>query len=250
MSETKKVCLITGGTSGIGLETAKLFLQKGYNVFICSIEKEEVVSEVLKELQTLGEVSYGTVDVSDEGQCEKIVAKAMGKYGRIDVLVNVAGITEPDLFLKGNFEGMKRVLDIDLIGTLCMCKYAAKAMIPHKRGVIVNISSMCSVIVNAAEVGYHSAKAGVTRATQVLAKELADYNIRCVSVAPAWVRTRLIGAGTDGPGGMLHLRKRILEPKEVADVIYLMTTDEAVAINGSQILADDGLCGFKTLDRL
>uniref|UniRef100_UPI00359C7409 SDR family NAD(P)-dependent oxidoreductase n=1 Tax=Faecalicatena contorta TaxID=39482 RepID=UPI00359C7409 len=243
-----KVCLITGATSGIGLETAKQFLKNGYRTAVCSNDTQAVAEAAMSVFEPMGDVVFYQTDISEEEQCEAVVAATVKQYGRLDVLVNAAGITEKHLFLEGALDEVKRVIDIDLLGTLCMCKYGAQQMVKQNSGVIINITSMCSVLVNDATVGYHTAKAGVMRATQVLAKELAPNHVRCVSVAPAWVNTRLVKPETAEAGGLLHLRRKIIEPQEIADVVYYLAQDEAAAVNGSQVMADDGYCEFKVIE--
>lgn len=243
-----KVCLLTGATSGIGLETAKRFLKQGFRIAACSNDTQDVAAEAMSVLKPMGDAVFLRADISEEGQCEAVVAAAVKQYGRLDVLVNAAGITEKHLFSEGKLDEVKRVIDIDLLGTLCMCKYGGQQMVKQKNGVIINVTSMCSVMVNDATIGYHTAKAGVMRATQVLAKELAPYHVRCVSVAPAWVNTRLVKPETAEAGGLLHLRRKIIEPQEIADVIYYLAQDEAAAVNGSQVMADDGYCEFKVIE--
>lgn len=248
MNKGKKVCLVTGGTSGIGLETAKRFLKNNYRVVIAGNDREEVIQSAVKELEPLGEMLLLPTDISGEDQCRNVVDKTAEAYGRLDVLANVAGITEKHLFTEGAFDEVRRVLEVNLFGTLSMCKYGARQMAKQGGGVIINVSSMCSVKVNDATVAYHSSKAGVTRATQVIAKEMGEQNIRCVSVAPAWVNTRLVLPGTAEAGGRLHIRRKIIEPGEVAAVIYFLAQDEAAAVNGSQVMVDDGYCEFKVID--
>ncbi|MBS1482260.1 MAG: SDR family oxidoreductase [Clostridium sp.] len=112
------------------------------------------------------------------------------------------------------------------------------------KGVILNTSSICGFLASNVSVGYHGAKAGVNLITKVFAKELAP-DVRCVAVAPATVRTRLMDPSIEEEASTLHMKHRVEEPDEIAGVFHLLSLDGASAINGTTVMAEDGFCSFK-----
>ena len=245
MKENRSV-LITGGTRGIGLATAKKFLENGNRVVVASIDEEEAVQEALQELKALGEVSYFRLDIADEKNCREVVDKTVQLYGSVDVLCNIAGIVgELKPPLEADIKNINKVIQVDLIGTISMSICAGRYMKEQKKGVILNTSSICGFMAANVSVGYHAAKGGVNLVTKVFAKELSPFGIRCVAVAPATVRTRLMNPSIEDEASLLHMKQRVEEPEEIAGVFYLLSLDEASAINGTTVMADDGFCSFK-----
>lgn len=248
MSCEKKVALITGGTSGIGLAAAKKFLKENYAVLVCSIDGKEKVDTALKVLRDLGEADYCYLDVAEEQSCKEAAAYAVERFGEIDCLLNVAGvvgtlrpITETDM------ADVRKTIQINLMGTIYMSYYVSRYMIPRKSGVIVNISSISGSMVTNAGVGYHSSKSGVDMAAKVIAKDLAKHGIRCISIAPGSVNTEMQDPRYVEESARFMLRNRLIEPEEIANASYLMCMDEASAINGTVIMADDGFTAWKSL---
>ena len=115
----------------------------------------------------------------------------------------------------------------------------------QRSGAIINISSISGSMVTASDYGYHCSKCSVDMATKILAKEVSPFGVRCISVAPGGVKTGMNSSEWEKEGRKLHVRKRLLTGEEVADAVYLMTTQEASAVNGSVLLADDGYTAFK-----
>lgn len=244
--EENRVVLITGGTRGIGLETAKTFLRYGNRVIVASIDDEDTVKAALEELSALGEAAYFKLNVADESNCREVVEKVVQSYGSVDVLCNIAGIVgEIKSPLEADLQKVNEVIQVDLMGTIYMSVYAGKYMKEQGKGVILNTSSICGFLASNVSVGYHAAKGGVNLATKVFAKELGKYGIRCVAVAPATVRTRLMDPSIEEEASTLHMKHRVEEPEEIAGAFHLLSMDEASAINGTTVMADDGFCSFK-----
>lgn len=242
----EKVVIITGGTSGIGLEVSRKFLSVGAKVVIASVDCEATIEKSMNELSELGEVSFYKCNVACHHDCQDVVTETIKKYGRIDILVNVAGITgKREKLIEGDLANIRQTIEVNLMGSINMAHYVAKEMVTQKSGTIVNVGSICGFMVNSESIGYHASKGGVKMFTQALARELAPFGIRVVSVAPGWVRTAMVDEKTAELGGTFHLKNRILEPKEISDAIYLLTLDEASGINGTTVMVDDGYTTFK-----
>ena len=242
----KKVAIITGGTSGIGLATAKKFLKNGYWVVVASVDSQEKIDAAMKELEALGDVSFSLCNITDRSDCQAAVKLAVEKYGQVDVLANVAGITgKRQSFLEGDLDDTMKVININLMGSLNMALYAAQEMVKRHTGVIINVGSICGLMANSEAIGYHASKGAIKMVTQALAKELTPQGLRVLSVAPGWVDTGLMDQKAIEYGGKLHMKGRVVSPEEIADVIYLMSLDEAKAINGTTVCADDGYTSFK-----
>jgi len=244
-----KIVIITGGTRGIGFATAKKFLEKGDKVVIASIDNEKTIENSIKTLSEMGEVSFISCNVISAKDCENVINETVKKYGKIDILVNVAGIVgKRDDFLNIDLNDTLNVIQVNLMGTINMCHFASKIMAENKSGVIINTGSICGFMANTEAVGYHASKGGVKMITQAMARELSPYGIRVVSIAPGWVKTDMIDGLIAEIGGKFHMKGRIIEPSEIANAIYLMSLEEASAINGSTVMTDDGYSSFKGVD--
>lgn len=242
----EKIAMITGGTSGIGLETTKVFLKHGYKVVTVSYDKEEQVQRAIDECHDLGELTYIKVNVTNEKDCEQAVQQALNYYGRVDVLANVAGIVgQRKDFLDSSLDNIKQVIDVNLNGSINMAYYVAKQMAKQKSGTIINVGSICGFMANSEAIGYHASKGGIRMFTQALARELSPKGIRVVSVAPGWVKTSMMESDIEEFGASLHMKKRVINSIEIANVIYLLTLEESSAINGTTVMVDDGYTSFK-----
>lgn len=241
-----KIILISGGTKGIGLATARKYLSQGDKVVVLGRHEEP---DTLNELNNIGEATFIKADVSSYEACSNAVSETMERYGRIDVLVNVAGVVgRRDSFLNLDIKEIENVININLIGTLNLSQLVAREMVKVRDGVIVNVGSIDGFMANTESIGYHASKGGVKMLTQAMARELSPYGIRVISVAPGWVRTGMIDKPIEEMGAKLHLKGRIIEPEEIANAIWLLSQPEASAINGSTVMCDDGYTSFKGVD--
>ncbi len=240
-----KVVIISGGTRGIGKATAKKFLEDGAKVIITgrTISDGEATE---KEFASLGEITYIQTDASEEAPCINVVEKTIEKYGRIDVLANVAGINGKRCsFDENDNADTLQTLKNNFMSQVYMSNHAAQYMKKQMSGAIINVCSLCGFITNTEAIGYHASKGAVRMGTQVMARDLSPYNIRVTAVAPGWVRTGMLLADIEEHGKTLHYKNRVLEPEEIADVIYWLATPESSAVNGSTVMTDDGYCSFK-----
>ena len=241
-----RVVIVTGGTKGIGFATAKKFLKEGDKAVILGRHE---IQESIDELAGIGDVTFIKADVSKEEDCKMIVSETMAKYGKIDIIANVAGVVgKRDAFTEIDLSDVANTININLMGTIYLSHYAAREMVKVKSGVIINVGSICGFMANTESVGYHASKGGIKMLTQAMARELSPYGIRVVSVAPGWVKTGMIDKPIEEIGSRLHMKGRIIMPEEIADAIYLMSLPEASAINGTTVMADDGYAAFKGVD--
>lgn len=241
-----KIIVVTGGTSGIGLAVAQRFLQAGDIVIVGSVDSKETVKHALDTLTSIGSAEYRFLDVSSEESCKQMVEYVIEKYGKIDVLVNVAGVRGKVLSpLSSDFKDIEKTFKINALGTMMMGVYAAKHMIKQGFGAIINIGSISGELVTAKDFGYHCSKAAVAMSTKILAKEVSLYGVRCVTISPGGVKAGMNSSEWEIDGVKQHIRNRLVDAKEIAGAVYLMSLDEASAINGSTIMADDGYCTFK-----
>lgn len=240
-----KVAIITGGTTGIGLAIVKKFLKNDYSVAVISIEEHSDVEETLNELD--GTVKYYKCDVSNVEQAQNTVRRVNEDFGQLDVLVNNAGVVgERKHLIDADLNDIHNTININLLGSINMAQTAAQTMVKAKSGTIVNIGSLCGFIANHESIGYHASKGGTKMFTAALAREVGPYGVRVVSAAPGWVQTALVTDDIAAAGGKLHMRQdQIVQPEEVANVVYFLTTKEASSINGTTIMVDDGYTGFK-----
>lgn len=244
-----RVVIVTGGSDGIGYAVAERFLKNQDKVVITS-RREEVGRKAEAELAKLGQVAWTPADVGKEGDCEAVVKFTLEKFGRIDVLVNNAGtVGKRGDLLDQDMENIQNVLQTNIMGTIQMMKHTAKVMKDQGKGVIVNIGSLCGIIANPESVAYHASKGAVRMITQSTARELSPFGIRVVSAAPGWVATPLLRSVMReedmAHGASLHLQGKVLEPSQLAGAVFLLASDDASAINGTTVMADDGYSSFK-----
>ena len=242
----KRVVIVTGGTNGIGLSCSRKFLQEGDKVVYLGRHQKD---EVDAELASLGEATFVRADVAVQADCEAAVAAAIERYGRVDVLVNVAGIVgERQAFCDIDLDNVRAVIETNLMGTIYMGRFVAPHMAEQHSGVIVNVGSICGHMANTENIAYHASKGGVAMLTKAEARELAPYGVRVVEVAPGWVHTGMLDPAILEVGGKLHMGGKIVEPEEIANLVYLAASPEASCWNGTCVMADNGYSAFKGLD--
>ena len=231
-----KKALITGGTGGIGQAICRKLSDDGYYIIINYLHSEEKAKKLAKEIS--GEsIKF---DVSDIEEVEK-VSKQIGK---IDLLVNNAGISEIDLFTGISHEKSSRIMDINLGGTLNCSRVFLPAMIREKCGCIINISSMWGEVGASCEVDYSTTKAGIIGFTKALAKEVAPSGIRVNCVSPGFIMTEMNSQFTDEE--LNDIKEEIPlgffgKPEHVADCISFLASDMAEYITGQVISVNGGM---------
>ena len=187
-----KVIIITGASRGIGKEIAKGLSKKGYQIIANYNKSEEKATELKEELaQENIKIDIFKADVSKRKEAEELVKYTINKYGRIDVLINNAGISQIKEFTQITDEDWNNIINTNLNSVFYMTQEACKNMIHNKKGCIINISSIWGVIGASCEVHYSVSKAGIDAMTKSLAKEMGPSNIRVNSIAPGIINTEM-----------------------------------------------------------
>lgn len=227
--EVSKVALITGATRGIGKAIALELARKGFNIVINDLELQDEGAEAINEIKKGGrEAIFIKADISKYEEVEKMVKEAVEKLGRMDVLINNAGINIDRLLINMTPEQWQKVIDVDLTGTYNCTKAVLPHMMQQGGGRIVNVSSMSALDGAMGQANYAAAKGGVVSLTKTTAMEYAQYNILCNAIAPGCIKTRMTDAM---PPGMLRERVSQIplgrrgEPEEVAKLVVFLVTE-------------------------
>lgn len=241
----KKVVLITGASRGIGKEIAKKFAKNDYNLVINYTSDKTNLEELKEEFKEFEvETLFLKADVSKFDQCENMVKQAIEKFGKIDVLINNAGITRDNLLMRMKEEDFDSVINVNLKGVFNMTKNVVPYMMKKRNGKIVNISSVVGVAGNAGQSNYSASKAGIIGFTKSMAKELASRNINVNAVAPGFIQTDMTDVLSDSVKENINAQiplKRMGSAEEVAKVVYFLSSEESSYITGQVINVDGGM---------
>ena len=240
-----KVALITGATRGIGKQIAITLAKEGYNIALNYRKENEELEQVKKELEESNvEVLAVQGDVSSFEDCENFVKQVIEKFGKIDVLVNNAGITKDMLLMRMKKEDFEQVIDVNLVGTFNVTKNAISYMLKARSGRIINISSVVGISGNAGQTNYSASKAGIIGFTKSLAKEVASRNILVNSVAPGFIETSMTEVLKDEVKEEIAKNiplNRMGTSQDVANVVKFLASDESSYITGQVIQVDGGM---------
>ena len=243
--EEKKVVLITGGARGIGRKVAEVYAKNGYDVVINYVSDKTDVEGIKKEIEKRGvKCTLVKADVSKAEEVEKMVEQAIQEFGKIDVLVNNAGITRDCLLMRMSEEEFDKVIEINLKGTYLVTKQVIKYMMKKRQGSIINLASVVGVVGNAGQCNYSASKAGIIGFTKSVAKELAARNIRANAVAPGFIETDMTNVLKDEIKENINTQiplKRMGTAKEVAELIYFLGSEKSSYITGQVINVDGGM---------
>lgn len=243
--EGKQVVLITGAARGIGRAIAMKYAKNGYNIILNYISDNTDVEGLTKELSQYGaEVLCVKADVSQENQVEELVKQAIGKFEKIDVLVNNAGVTKDTLLMRMKEEDFDKVININLKGTFLMTKAVIPYMMKKREGRIINIASVVGIAGNAGQSNYAASKAGIIGFTKSVAKEVASRNIRANCVAPGFIATDMTEVLSDEIKENISKQipmKRMGTPEDVANVVYFLGNEDSSYVTGQTISIDGGM---------
>lgn len=240
-----KVAFITGATRGIGKQIAITFAKEGYDIAINYRKENEELENAKREIEE-NNIKCLTVqgDVSNFEDCERCVNEIIKEYGKIDVLVNNAGITKDTLLMRMKKEDFESVINVNLVGTFNVTKNVVPFMMKAHNGRIINISSVVGVSGNAGQSNYSASKAGIIGFTKSLAKELGSRNILVNAVAPGFIETQMTAVlkdeTKDDIAKSIPLR-RMGNTKDVANVVKFLSSDDSSYITGQVINVDGGM---------
>jgi len=239
-----KVAIVTGGGRGIGKATAELFAKEGANVVVADFD-QEAGKQAAEEIVASGaDCIFLTVNVTDRTQVDKLFEQVVAKYGRVDVLINNAGITADGWLVKMSEEAWDRVIDVNLKGVFNCGQAAAKIMIEQGSGCILNAASVVAIYGNAGQTNYIATKAGVIGMAKAWAKELGPKGIRSNAVAPGFIMTDMMATVPDKVLDAMKDKtplKRLGQAEDVARAYLFLASDEASFINGTVLSVDGGL---------
>ena len=240
-----KVALITGGTRGIGRQIAVTLAKEGYDIAVNYITLNDEVENTKKEVEKAG-VKCITVcgDVSRFDDSENMVKEVVNEFGRIDVLVNNAGITKDMLIMRMKREDFESVIDVNLVGTFNVTKNVVPYMMKQRDGRIINLSSVVGISGNAGQTNYSASKAGIIGFTKSLAKEVGSRNILVNAVAPGFIATRMTDVLKDEVKEEISKTiplKRMGTPQDVANVVKFLASEDSSYITGQVINIDGGM---------
>jgi glucose 1-dehydrogenase len=243
-----KVALVTGASSGIGRAIAIEMARQGAAVVVNHLDQQQQTQEVLGEIQKgRGQAIAINADVSKAGAVQAMVQQAVSQFGKIDVLVNNAGIEVPCPFLEKPEEEWDKVIAVNLKGPFLCGQAVGREMARRNQGgTIINVSSVHEDIAFPGYAAYCAAKGGLRMLCRDMALELAKYHINVVNVAPGAIATPINQATLEDPAKKSALEKeiplgRIGTPEEVAKLVAYLASDDASYITGSTVFIDGGL---------
>ncbi|MGC1307161.1 MAG: 3-oxoacyl-[acyl-carrier-protein] reductase [Phormidesmis sp.] len=237
-----KVAIITGSSRGIGKAAAMALATEGAKVVVNYARSSKAADDVVKAIEAMGEEALALqADVSQADQVDSMVKATMTKFGRIDVLVNNAGITRDTLLLRMKPEDWQAVIDLNLTGVFLCTRAVSKIMLKQRSGRIINISSVAGLMGNPGQANYSAAKAGVIGFTKTIAKELAPRGVTANAVAPGFIATDMTGDLKNTEEILKYIPLgRYGQPEEVAGLIRFLAADPAAAYITGQVMNVDG----------
>ena len=239
-----KVSIITGAGQGIGLATALKFAREGAVVVVCDLNPAAVDAAVNQCLDAGARAEGHVVNVTDRAQIDAMVAAVKAKYGRIDVLVNNAGITKDARLVKMTLQQFDAVIDVNLRGVFHCSQAVADTMVAQGSGVILNASSVVGIYGNFGQTNYAATKFGVIGFTKTWSRELGPKGVRVNAVAPGFIETPILSTIPDKV--LDHMREqvpmhRLGKPEDIANTYAFLASDEAGYINGAVIEVSGGM---------
>ncbi|MCF0124371.1 MAG: 3-oxoacyl-[acyl-carrier-protein] reductase [Clostridia bacterium] len=240
------VAVITGGTRGIGKEIAITLAKEGYDIAINYRTENDDLIDTKKKIEDCNVKCLAIKgDVSNFEDTEKMIKEVIEQFGKIDVLVNNAGITKDRLLMRMKKEDFESVINVNLTGTFNMTKNVVPYMMKARKGRIINLSSVVGVSGNAGQSNYSASKAGIIGFTKSLAKELGSRNILVNAIAPGFIETNMTDVLKEEVKEEIAKTiplKRMGNTKDVANLVKFLSSEESSYITGQVINVDGGMC--------
>ncbi len=248
-----KVALVTGAARGIGAEIAKTLAAAGADVAVCDL-KAEWCDETVKTIEGFGVRGLGLgVNVAVSSEVDQCVKEVIEKLGRIDIMVNNAGITKDGLLMRMSDEDWDAVLNVNLKGTFLFTRAVSRPMMKNKAadgtqlgGSIINLASVVGIMGNAGQANYTASKGGVIALTKTTAKELGSRNIRCNAVAPGFIESKMTDVLPE-PVRKAYMDqiplKRFGTVKDIAKCVLWLAGDDSAYVTGQIISVNGGMIG-------
>lgn len=240
-----KVAFITGATRGIGKQIALTLAENGYDICLNYRKENDELVNTKKEIEESNVKCLAVQgDVSSFDDCKRMVDQIVAEFGKIDVLVNNAGITKDTLIMRMSKEDFESVIDVNLTGTFNVTKNVVPFMMKARSGKIINISSVVGVAGNAGQTNYAASKAGIIGFTKSLAKEIGSRNIQVNAVAPGFIETQMTEVLSDSVKEEISKNiplKRMGTTSDVANLVKFLASDDSSYITGQVINVDGGM---------
>lgn len=240
----EKVAIITGGGRGIGEATAKKFAEEGAKVVIADMNQEDI-DRVMEEIKQSGGEALGlSVNVVDIAQVEEMISRTVEHYGKVDIIVNNAGITADARLVKMQEDQFDKVIAVNLKGVYNCGQAAAKVMVEQGSGVILSASSVVGIYGNFGQTNYAATKWGVIGMTKTWAKELGRKGVRANAVAPGFIATPMVEKMPEKVLDSMKAKaplQRLGTPEDVANLYAFLASDEASFITGTVVSVDGGV---------
>ena len=237
-----KIAIITGAAMGLGYAEAKKFLELGAKIAICDVNPE-ALNKALEELSAYGEVSGYVCNVAKKEDCDAMVAGVIEKYGRIDILLNNAGIVRDGQFYKMSDENWHAVINVNLNGTYNMCKAVVPYMIEQKYGKILNTSSINALTGQFGQANYSASKNAVIALSRVLGKELGRFNINVNAILPGSIDTPM-GRSCSEEAQQMRIKstalRRLGDPEDLANAAAFLCSELARHVTAQTLTVDGG----------
>lgn len=240
----QRVAIVTGASRGIGRAVALRLASEGRHV-VCVSRSQGPLDELVSEIQAAGgSASALTCDITDFDAITSMIDTVVNDQGRLDILVNNAGITKDNLILRMSDEEWDDVINTNLKSVFVACRAAARPMMKHKFGRIVNIASTSGLVGNSGQSNYAAAKSGLTGFTKTVARELGKKNITANCVAPGFIETDMT---KDLPAAVTEHIKSVIstrdlgKPEDIAAAVAYVTSDDAGYLTGQTIAVDGGM---------
>jgi NAD(P)-dependent dehydrogenase (short-subunit alcohol dehydrogenase family) len=240
-----RVAVVTGASSGLGMRFARVLAEHGARVVVAARRRERI--EALQEELGAERCAAVVADVAQDGAAEALMAQAVERFGRLDVLVNSAGTTHVSPALEESSEEMRRVLDTNVVGLFACCREAARVMIPQGGGSIVNVASTLGLvgIGRIPQAAYTASKGAVVNLTRELAAQWARSGVRVNAIAPGWFPTEMTEGIFDNDKGLGYIRRTVPlgrggREEELDGALLFLASDASTYVIGQTVAVDGG----------